>query len=95
MRRRLGVLGEVYGQGKAGRFDRIAKLAAPSGAVLLAAAGRRSRVAAIAGSALVLGGGIARRFAVFHAGSQSARDPRYTVEPQRARLSARTRSNPE
>ncbi len=96
MRRRLGLVGEVYGKGKPRRFDRVARLASPLGAALLASAGRRSRAAAIGGSALVLAGGIARRFAVFHAGFESARDPRYTVEPQRARLAAtRTRSNRE
>ena len=59
------------------------------GAALLARPGRRSRAAAVAGSALVLGGELALRFAVFKAGFQSARDPRYTVEPQRRRLASR------
>jgi hypothetical protein len=31
---------------------------------------------------------VLHRFGVFHAGQQSARDPRYTVEPQRARVDA-------
>ncbi|HST16891.1 MAG TPA: NrfD/PsrC family molybdoenzyme membrane anchor subunit [Gaiellaceae bacterium] len=87
MRRRLGLVGEVYDRGPAARFDRLAKTASLSGAVLLAR-GREQRVAAVAGAALVLGGGLARRFSVFRAGFQSARDPRYTVEPQRARLEA-------
>ncbi|HEX6761286.1 MAG TPA: NrfD/PsrC family molybdoenzyme membrane anchor subunit [Gaiellaceae bacterium] len=84
MRSRLGLAGEVYGKGKAGRFDRLAKAASLTGAALLFAGGR-GRASAMAGSALVLGGGLARRFSVFHAGFQSARDPRYTVDPQRAR----------
>jgi hypothetical protein len=87
MRRRLGLVGEVYGQDQAGRFDRLAKTAAVAGTVLLAR-GREHRAAALAGATLVLGGALARRFSVFRAGFQSARDPRYTVEPQRARLAA-------
>ena len=84
MRSRLGLVGEVYREGQAGRFDRLAKAASLAGAAILVA-DRRGRAAGIVGSALVLGGGLARRFSVFHAGFQSARDPRYTVEPQRAR----------
>jgi hypothetical protein len=38
---------------------------------------------------LVLAGGLALRFSVFRAGFQSARDPRYTVVPQKERLRAR------
>jgi formate-dependent nitrite reductase membrane component NrfD len=87
MHRRLGFVGEVYERGQAGRLDRLAKTASLAGAVLLAR-GREHRGSAIAGAALVLGGGLARRFSIFRAGFQSARDPRYTVEPQRARLAA-------
>jgi hypothetical protein len=37
--------------------------------------------------ALGLAGEVALRWSVFKAGFQSARDPRYTVEPQRGRVS--------
>lgn len=89
MEHRLGVVGEVYGHGEAGRFGRIAKAATASGAALLAARGRRSRAATVAGGALVLAGELALRWSVFRAGFQSARDPRYTVGPQKERLQAR------
>ena len=47
---------------------------------------RRSRVlSAISGAALVASS-IATRFGVFEAGRVSARDPKYTVVPQRERL---------
>jgi hypothetical protein len=36
----------------------------------------------------VLAGEAAMRWSVFKAGFQSARDPKYTVEPQRARADA-------
>jgi Polysulfide reductase len=86
MRRRLGFVGEVYERGWAGRLARASKALCAVGAGLLAARGRRSRPAAVAGSALVLAGELALRWSVFRAGFQSARDPRYTVEPQRERL---------
>ena len=42
-----------------------------------------------AGGGLLLAGAAFERFAVFNAGSDSARDPRYTVEPQRQRRAER------
>ena len=90
MQRRLGFVGEVYEQGEAGRYGRVSKGLTAAGAALLAAKGRRSRAAAITGSALVLAGELALRWSVFKAGFQSARDPRYTVIPQRERLAAKS-----
>jgi len=89
MHRRLGFVGEVYEQGEAGRYGRVSKGLTATGAALLAAKGRRSRAAAVAGSTLVLAGELALRWSVFKAGFQSARDPRYTVIPQRERLAAK------
>jgi formate-dependent nitrite reductase membrane component NrfD len=85
MQRRLGFVGEVYKQGQAGTFARVSKLCAGAGAALLAARGGKSRVAAVAGASLLLAGELALRWSVFRAGFQSARDPRYTVIPQRER----------
>jgi formate-dependent nitrite reductase membrane component NrfD len=89
MVKRLGFLGEVYDRGEAGRFMRISKACTAAGAGLLALRGRRSPLAATAGSALVLAGELSLRWSVFKAGFQSARDPRYTVLPQRERLKAK------
>jgi formate-dependent nitrite reductase membrane component NrfD len=86
MERRLGDLGEPYRQGPAGVLAKGAKASSVAGAAVLAAAGRR-RPAALAGAALVLAGSLLERWSVFRAGFQSARDPRYTVAPQRARTS--------
>jgi hypothetical protein len=55
---------------------------------VLALAGRR-RAGAVVGGALLLAGGAFQRWAVFRAGFASARDPKYTVVPQRERLEAR------
>ena len=50
------------------------------------AAGRRSRaVAAVSGAAL-MAGSACTRFGIFEAGQASARDPKYTVVPQRERV---------
>ena len=89
MERRLGFVGEVYRQGAAGRLSGIAKACTVAGGALLAARGKRSRAAAVAGGALVLAGELALRWSVFKAGFQSARDPRYTVIPQKERLARR------
>ncbi|MDX6468690.1 MAG: hypothetical protein QOF75_493, partial [Gaiellaceae bacterium] len=57
-----------------------------AGAALLATNARRSRRAAVLGGALVCAGEICLRYAVVKAGVQSARDPKYTVKPQRERV---------
>jgi hypothetical protein len=90
MEKRLGLVGEPYRQGESGRYARVAKACTLSGAALLAGPGRRSRVAAAAGGALVLAGEVALRWSVFKAGFQSARDPKYTVIPQRERVRGRS-----
>jgi len=89
MERRLGLVGEVYRQGTAGKLNRLTKACTLAGAALLAARGKRSRAAAAAGSTLILAGELALRWSVFKAGFQSARDPRYTVIPQKERLATR------
>jgi formate-dependent nitrite reductase membrane component NrfD len=85
MQRRLGDAAEVYHQGAAGKLSWAAKGLASSGALLLARRGRHSRRAAVLGGALVCAGELCLRFAVHHAGKQSARDPKYVVKPQRER----------
>lgn len=89
MRQRLGFVGEVYDREAAGALGRVSKLCTGAGAAVIAARGRRSRAAAIGGSALVLAGELALRWSVFRAGFQSARDPRYVVVPQRERTARR------
>lgn len=90
MKRRLGsLLAEPYEMEKAGRYDKIARVLTGAGAALMGIAGRKSRVASVVGGVLVLAGAATERWAVFEAGFQSARDPKYTVMPQRERLEAR------
>ena len=90
MKRRLaGFLAEPYEKGDAGRFDKLSKACSGAGAAIMALAGRKRRAAAVAGGALVLAGGVLERWSVYRAGFQSARDPKYTIMPQRERLRER------
>jgi polysulfide reductase-like protein len=84
MQHRLGDLAQPYHEGAGGRYARIAKALSVAGAAVIAGHGR-SRTSAALGGALVLAGSACTRWAVFKAGDASARDPRYTVGPQRAR----------
>jgi len=85
--RRLGPAAEPYRTGKSGALMRAGQFLAGAGTVA-ALLGRRSRaVSALAGAALLAGSAVTR-FGVFEAGQVSARDPKYTVGPQRERASA-------
>ncbi len=83
MEHRLGALAEPYHQGRAGVHANAAKVATAAGAALGLVAGRRQIVGRV-GAALVLGGAVAERFAIFRAGAQSADDPRYVIMSQRS-----------
>jgi hypothetical protein len=77
---------ESYDAGSAGQLLRAAEQLTVGGAAVAALLGRRSRVAAGAAGLALLAGSACTRFGIFRAGIASAEDPRYTVEPQRARL---------
>ncbi len=85
MERRMGMVEESYRSGAGGRHGRTASvllLAGATGALMSRGHGgvrRASGLALLAGSAY-------SRLAIFEAGVTSARDPRYTVVPQRERL---------
>ncbi len=89
MERRLGMIAETLHQGSAGRRLRIAKGLTVAGAVGAGLLARRNRVAAIAAGTALLAGSAFTRFGIFEAGMASAKDPKYTVEPQRERLRKR------
>jgi formate-dependent nitrite reductase membrane component NrfD len=83
-----GIVSEPYHEGKAGKLLRAAKACTAAGAALTLAAGR-SRIGAVASGALLAAGSALTRFGAFEAGMASARDPKYTVVPQRERIAAR------
>ena len=86
MERRLGSLAEPYHEGTSGRLARAAKALTAAGAVTIAGWGHRRRSAAVLGGTALLAGAAAERFAVFRAGFASAKDPKFTVGPQRERV---------
>jgi formate-dependent nitrite reductase membrane component NrfD len=85
MERSMGVTVEPLHTGRAGGLMRAAKSLTIAGATGSLLAGRSRIVAALSGAAL-LAGSACTRFGVFEAGQASARDPKYTVVPQRERL---------
>ena len=85
MEHRLGGLAEPYHTGKAGRLNRRAVALGAGGAAITALSGRR-RLPAVVGGALIAAGAALTRFAVFEAGREGARDPKYVVGPQRRRI---------
>ncbi|HVH95002.1 MAG TPA: NrfD/PsrC family molybdoenzyme membrane anchor subunit [Nocardioidaceae bacterium] len=85
MERSMGITAEPLHAGKAGVLMRAAKSLTIAGATGSLLAGRSRTVAALSGAAL-LAGSVCTRFGVFEAGQASARDPKYTVVPQRERL---------
>jgi hypothetical protein len=82
------IVSEPYHHGRAGTFMRAAKTCTAAGAGLAVLAGR-TRVGQVASGTLLAAGSLLTRFGVFDAGMVSARDPKYTVVPQRERLAAR------
>ncbi len=85
MERSMGITAEPLHDGRAGRWMKAAKALTVGGALgsLLSS---RSRPAAVLSGAALMAGSVCTRFGVFEAGQQSARDPKYTVVPQRERI---------
>ncbi|HWC37807.1 MAG TPA: NrfD/PsrC family molybdoenzyme membrane anchor subunit [Acidimicrobiales bacterium] len=88
---RNGSTTEPYRTGRPGALVRAGRILGAGGTVA-ALIGRRNRaVSALSGAALLAGSALTR-FGVFEAGRASARDPKHTIEPQRARLDVRSAS---
>jgi hypothetical protein len=85
MSHRLGLVGEPYRQGKGGALMKLARGLTAGGVAASVLGGRRRWARALGGASLVAGSALTR-FGIFEAGKQSARDPKYTVTPQRERL---------
>jgi hypothetical protein len=95
----IGAPASADGRGRAGRIAAGRPLPHPfGGAPRVAGLGARHagsgpdrarRALAIASGAALLAGSAFTRFGIFEGGMASARDPKYTVEPQRARLEAK------
>jgi hypothetical protein len=92
MEKRLGELvAEPYRKGEGGRYAKAAETATLAGGALMLLRGR-NRAGAIAAGVLLATGSLCTRFAVYHAGKESAADPRYTSIP--SATARRSEDNP-
>jgi DMSO reductase anchor subunit len=82
--RRIGMTAEPYQSGRPGLALRGSEVATAC-ALGLAFVGRRSRAATALAGITLLAASATTRFAIFRAGQISARDPKYTIVPQRER----------
>ena len=102
MTRRIGMVAEPYHTGRGGAYVRAGQVLGALGAAGATLSGTpavpsgrpRRLITALSGAALI-GASIATRWGVFHAGMASARDPKYTVVPQRKRLNERAAAKVE
>ena len=89
MERRMDpIVVEPLREGKAGSMMRWSERLAIAGGIGSVFAGRHRAVAVGSGMSLMAASALTR-FGVFEAGIHSAKDPRYTIEPQKRRLAAR------
>ena len=89
MHRRIDpVVAETLHDAGPGTMLRLSEALAVAGGVGTLLGGRRRGVAAASGLALLAASALTR-FGIFGAGIRSAKDPRYTIEPQKRRLAAR------
>ena len=89
MHRRMDpVAAEPLHHGTPGKMLRYSEALAIAGGLGTLLGGRRRAVAALSGLALMTASALTR-FGVLEAGIDSAKDPRYTIEPQKRRLAAR------
>jgi hypothetical protein len=80
-----GILSEPYSEGRPGRLLRAGRALTAAG-VVAALLGRRSRIVSALSGLSLLTASLLTRFGIFEGGVASARDPKYTVVPQRERL---------
>ncbi len=86
MEERLGAVAEPLREGRPGALLRASRALTLLGAGVGAALAGRSRPAGAAAGAMLLAASACTRFGIFQAGMASARDPAYTVGPQRERV---------
>jgi formate-dependent nitrite reductase membrane component NrfD len=87
----MGLVAEPLHTGRPGQLMNAARLLTAAGA-LGSLFSRRSRATAAASGIALLAGSACTRFGIFEAGQASARDPKYTITPQRDRMRAAGRS---
>jgi hypothetical protein len=91
LKRRLGLVAEPYKQGTPGWLMSTARTMTAGSAALSLLGGRSRSVAVVAGASYVAAS-LLTRFGIYEAGMASARDPKYTVIPQRQRMAEREKT---
>jgi formate-dependent nitrite reductase membrane component NrfD len=86
--RHMGAAAEPYQRGRAGKLMAAAEMMAAAG-LAGTVLGSRNRIAARLSGAALMAASAVTRFGIFEAGRISARDPKYTVAPQRERRQGR------
>jgi hypothetical protein len=86
--KRLELVGEPYQQGRPGMLMKTARAMTAAAAAVSLLGGRSRAVSALTGATYVVAS-LMTRFGIFEAGLASAKDPKYTVVPQRERLARR------
>ena len=89
MERSMGLSAETLHHGTPGKLMKASTTLTAAGALGTALLGRRSRIAAAVSGLALMAGSACTRFGVFEAGQHSARDPKYTIVPQRERANRR------
>jgi len=89
MEQSMGLSAEALHTGTPGKLMKASKALTALGALGALLLGGRSRAAAAVSGAALMAGSACTRFGVFEAGQESARDPKYTVVPQRERVDKR------
>ncbi len=92
MERGMGLTAEPLHHGHAGALMRASKVLTITGTLGTLVLSGRSRTASVLSGAALLAGSACLRFGVFEAGQDSARDPKYTVVPQRERVARQGRT---
>ncbi|MFN2451871.1 MAG: NrfD/PsrC family molybdoenzyme membrane anchor subunit [Candidatus Dormibacteria bacterium] len=87
----MGITSEPLETGRAGLLMRVSRRLTMAGAFGAALLAPESRGAARLAGVALLAGSVCTRFGIFEAGQVSARDPKYTVLPQRTRMAERAR----
>jgi formate-dependent nitrite reductase membrane component NrfD len=82
---RLGDVAEPYETGTAGALFRASEILT-AGALAGVVLGRESRAVSALSGASLIAASLLTRFGIFQAGLASARDPKYTIVPQRRRI---------
>ena len=86
--KRLGDIAEPYQTGRPGKLMEVAEVLTAAGLAGAVLAGGSRTAIKLAGAALLASSALTR-LGIFEAGRVSARDPKYTVRPQRERLAAK------